>query len=30
LLRVLRLSIPEYEPGEYQIGNMLIDIKKQL
>ena len=30
LLHVLRLSIPQYSPGEYQIGNMLIDIKKQL
>ena len=30
LLHVLRLSIPEYEPGEYQIGNMLIEIKKGL
>jgi hypothetical protein len=26
----LRLSIPYYEPGEYQIGNMLIEIKKGL
>ncbi len=26
----LRLSIPYYEPGEYQIGNMLIEIKKEL
>lgn len=29
LLR-LRLSIPYYEPGEYQLGNMLIEIKKEL
>lgn len=27
-LNKLRLSIPHYEPGEYQIGNMMIDIKK--
>jgi GT2 family glycosyltransferase len=27
-LKKLRLSIPYYEPGEYQIGNMMIDIKK--
>jgi len=26
----LRLSIPYYEPGEYQLGNMLIQIKKEL
>lgn len=29
-LRRLRLSIPYYEPGEYQVGNMLIEIKKEL
>jgi hypothetical protein len=29
-LKKLRLSIPYYEPGEYQIGNMLIEIKKEL
>lgn len=29
-LQNLRLSIPYYEPGEYQIGNMLIEIKKGL
>jgi GT2 family glycosyltransferase len=29
-LKNLRLSIPYYEPGEYQIGNMLIEIKKGL
>ncbi len=29
-LKRLRLSIPYYEPGEYQIGNMLIEIKKEL
>lgn len=29
-LQKLRLSIPYYEPGEYQIGNMLIEIKKGL
>lgn len=27
VLKKLRLSIPYYEPGEYQIGNMLIEIK---
>lgn len=26
----LRLSIPHYEPGQYNIGNMLIEIKKEL
>jgi hypothetical protein len=30
LFHKLRLSIPYYEPGEYQIGNMLIEIKKEL
>jgi GT2 family glycosyltransferase len=30
LFTKLRLSIPHYEPGEYQIGNMLIEIKKGL
>jgi GT2 family glycosyltransferase len=30
ILQKLRLSIPYYEPGEYQIGNMLIEIKKEL
>lgn len=30
VLNKLRLSIPHYEPGEYQIGNMLIEIKKEL
>jgi len=29
-LHKIRLSIPYYEPGEYQIGNMLIEIKKGL
>ena len=29
-LQKLRLSIPYYEPGEYHIGNMLIEIKKGL
>lgn len=29
-LQMLRLSIPYYEPGEYHIGNMLIEIKKGL
>jgi GT2 family glycosyltransferase len=29
-LQKIRLSIPYYEPGEYQIGNMLIEIKKGL
>ena len=27
-LYTLRLSIPHYEPGEYEIGNMKIVIKK--
>jgi hypothetical protein len=26
----IRLSIPHYEVGEYQIGNMLIDIKRRV
>lgn len=30
LFMKLRLSIPYYEPGEYQIGNMMIEIKKEL
>lgn len=30
LLNKLRLSIPYYEPGEYEIGNMVIEIKKGL
>lgn len=30
LLYTLRLSIPHYEPGEYEIGNMKIKIKKGL
>jgi GT2 family glycosyltransferase len=30
LLYTLRLSIPHYEPGEYQIGNMMIEIRKGL
>jgi GT2 family glycosyltransferase len=29
-LMKIRLSIPHYEPGEYQMGNMLIEIKKGL
>lgn len=29
-LQKLKLSIPYYEPGEYHIGNMLIEIKKEL
>lgn len=29
-LKKLRLSIPYYEAGEYQIGNMMIDIKKMV
>lgn len=29
-LTKIRLSIPHYEPGEYQMGNMLIEIKKGL
>lgn len=28
VLQKLRLSIPYYEPGQYQIGNMMIEIKK--
>jgi len=30
VLQRLRLSIPHYEPGQYNIGNMLIEIKKDL
>ena len=30
LLNKLRLSVPYYEPGEYEIGNMVIEIKKGL
>lgn len=30
VLQKLRLSIPYYEPGEYQIGNMLIEIKREI
>lgn len=30
LLNKLRLSIPYYEPGEYETGNMVIEIKKGL
>ncbi len=30
VLTKLRLSIPYYEPGEYQIGNMMIEIKKEI
>ncbi len=30
LLFVLRLSLPTYEPGEYQIGNLKITIKTPL
>jgi GT2 family glycosyltransferase len=30
LFYTLRLSIPHYEPGEYQLGNMMIEIKKGL
>ena len=30
LLNKLRLSIPYYEPGEYESGNMVIEIKKGL
>jgi GT2 family glycosyltransferase len=30
LLYTLRLSIPHYEPGDYEIGNMKIKIKKEL
>lgn len=29
-LMKIRLSIPHYEPGEYQMGNMMIEIKKGL
>jgi GT2 family glycosyltransferase len=29
-LNRLRLSLPLYEPGQYNIGNMLIEIKKEL
>ena len=27
-LQKLRLSIPHYEPGRYESGNMLIEIKR--
>lgn len=30
MINKLRLSIPHYEPGEYQIGNLLIDIKHKI
>ena len=30
VLQKLRLSIPHYEPGEYQVGNMLIEIKRNI
>jgi GT2 family glycosyltransferase len=30
MLNTLRLSIPLYEPGEYEIGNVKIEIKKRL
>lgn len=30
VLNKLRLSVPHYEPGEYRIGNMFIEIKKDL
>jgi GT2 family glycosyltransferase len=30
VLNTLRLSIPHYEVGEYQIGNMMIEIRKGL
>jgi GT2 family glycosyltransferase len=30
VLYKLRLSIPHYEPGEYQIGNMLIEIRRKV
>jgi GT2 family glycosyltransferase len=30
LLFSLRLSLPQYEPGEYQVGNLKITIKKPL
>jgi GT2 family glycosyltransferase len=30
LFYTLRLSLPEYEPGEYEYGNMKIVIKKQI
>ena len=30
LLFTLRLILPQYEPGEYQIGNLKIEIKKPL
>ena len=29
-LHRIRLSLPHYEPGQYNIGNMLIEIKKEL
>ena len=30
VLHQIRFSLPHYEPGEYEIGNMLIKIKKEL
>ena len=30
LLFSLRLSLPQYEPGDYQVGNLKISIKNKL
>lgn len=30
LLHSLRVSIPHYEPGEYEVGNMKIEIRKKI
>jgi hypothetical protein len=30
LLYTLRISIPYYEPGEYEVGNMKIEIRRGL
>jgi hypothetical protein len=30
LLNMLRFSLTEYEPGEYEAGNMKIEIRKKL
>jgi len=30
LINKIRLSIPHYEPGEYQVGNLKIEIRKKL
>jgi hypothetical protein len=30
IINKIRLSIPHYEPGEYQIGNLLIEIRNKV